>query len=268
MRSFSLLVFALAGAVGCSDGGRVSLVDGPLEDAGDASAKDAGGPSGDAANDAAMDDTCGDAPWVNLGLVVSALSATSTTPLQGATFTVSICSGRSTTSDAMGNVHGKISKSVPFYARLKRMGYADMLTPEQKYDADTSGVAISMLPAIFTALIPGFATDKSVVFIGAMKNGGTGECDKLDGISFAVPGHPEASLTYYSTDKIPMPVDGATSTTASGRASIAGLPPGAPLAITASKTGCVVETVHGPNTGRAALEAGYVSILGAWVHNP
>lgn len=274
MRTFVLAPFllaslgALASLASCSDGGRISLVGAATEDAGDAATHDAGDPSGDATTDVAMDDTCGAAPWVQVGLVVSALSANGTTPLAGAKFTVSLCAGRSTVSDATGNVHGKISKSVPFYARLQKTGYADMLTPEQKYEADTSGVAISMLPSLFTAFIPGFAADKSVVFIGAMKNGGTGDCDKLDGISFAVPGHPEASVTYYSTDQIPAPVGGATSTTTSGRASIAELPPGAPIAITGMKTGCVVETIHGVNTGRAALEPGFVSILGAWVHDP
>jgi hypothetical protein len=260
-----LIVLVIAG---CSDGGRISLVAGPLDDAGDATT-DASGVSGDdAANDAPQADTCGAEPWVEIDLVVGALSANGTSPLAGATFTTPLCPGKSRTSDTMGNIKGKLSKSVPFYGRLQSHAYTDMLTPEQQYDVDTTGVAVSMLPGIFTALIPGWGTDKSVVFLGAMKNGGTGACDAFDGIVFTVPGHPEAVLTYYSTDQIPAPVDGATSTTASGRASIAGLAPGPPVTVIATKTGCVVETKHGVNTGRAPLEAGFVSIMGAWIHNP
>lgn len=262
-----ILVGACAVLASCSDGGVITL--GPsATDAGDAATADASAPL-DSGAETSTTGECGPGPWVDIGLVVTALSAsTTTTPLLGATFTTPLCPGVSRTSDAMGNIQGKLAKSTPFYGRLQAKGYADMLTPEQKYDADTSGVKISMLPSIFTALIPGFASDKTVVFIGAQKNGGTGECDKLDGIVFSVPGHPEAVVTYYSADAIPAAVPGATSTTTSGRASIGGLAAGAPVAVSGAKPSCVVETIHGPNTGRAPLEVGFVSILGAWVSGP
>src|SRR5262249_5530093 len=151
-----------------------------------------------------------------------------------------------------------VSKGVPFYGRFEAKNYASMLTGEQRYDVDTSDVEVKILPGLFTTLIPGFGPDKTAIFVGAFKDGGHGACDALDGMRDRVLGHPEAIVTYYTKDAVPVPTS-LDATTESGRAAITGLAVGEPVTLTGAKPGCEVVFVHGTSTGRAPLEAGFVT---------
>jgi hypothetical protein len=192
------------------------------------------------------------------------------TPLPGAKFTSTQCPGVFTTSDANGNIRGQVTKDAVFYGRFENTGYTSMLTPEQTYDADDLAIGVQMLPALFTALIRGYDATKATVFIGAEADnghdGGSDPCDQLDGIQFSVDGHPELTPTYYAPGSIPTAITG-TATTTAGRASFAGIEPGEPLTITATKPGCSVTFVHAADTGRVPREAGYVTLIAAYVHD-
>jgi hypothetical protein len=264
-------LFALACA-GCSSSSSSAASDGGAADAGgslDAGAlgiTDASG-TGDAT---VPSDHCGAGPWVTLGITVSALGSNGAAgaPIAGATFTSPLCPGSSATSDANGRLVGHVSQSTPFYGRFDAPSYVSMLTPEQQYASDDDAITVTMLPPLFTSLVGGYDATKGTIFIGSFSDtghdGGTDPCDSMDGIQFAVQGHPEWTPTYYSAGSIPTATNG-TSTTTSGRASFAGLDVGEPVTLTGSKPGCVVTFVHGADTGRAPREAGYVTFIGAYV---
>jgi len=156
--------------------------------------------------------------------------------------------------------------STPLYGRITHDNYLPILTPEIAFDMDLAGFNLTMPPAIVATYIPGYAKGQPLIVIGAMKGGGTNACASLDGITFAVEGHPEAQILYFSTDQIPMSTGG-TATTTAGRASVAGLAPGEPVKITATKPGCTVDMTRAPQTGRAPREADYLSVIAAYVND-
>ena len=136
---------------------------------------------------------------------------------------------------------------------------------------DTSGVEIPLLPTLISFILPGYSSTSTTIFVEASSDvavdGGADAgdpCAALNGISFQVTGHPEATFTYYDTSSIPM-ATGGTSTTASGRAAITGLPANQLVTVTGTKTGCTVSLAEGVETGRAPLQAGYVTLMPAHV---
>ena len=177
---------------------------GPAPD-GDASVSPALDSGDDAGEAAAELRTCGAPPFVTLGIVVKAASASGMgTPIEGAKLTIApLCAHQSQLSAADGTITGRVSKGIPFYARFEAKGYAPTLSSEQKFDADKSPIVVPLPPSIFEVLIPSFTTKTTAVLIALMKGGGSGPCDALDGVSFAVDGHPEAQVTYYTSDAIP-----------------------------------------------------------------
>jgi hypothetical protein len=235
---------------------------------------DAGGTSSDASNggddtqaDAGtLSQTCGAPPYVTLGITLKALTGSGETPLPGARFTSPLCPDKYQVTDADGKLTGAITKGVTFYGRFEAKNYVKMLTPEQLYEADDPNVTASVPSALFSALIPGYDASKPTIFIGGFKDGGHGACDALDGAQYSVVNHPEVTVTYFSNDAIPQPTASAA-TTVSGRASITGLNVGEAVTLVGSKSGCEVVFKHGANTGRAPLEAGFITFIGAYVHD-
>ena len=189
-------------------------------------------------------------------------------PLPGAKFTTPLCPGKYIVSDDAGRLTGHISKGAAFYGRFEAAYYTNTLTPELLFDVDVKDYEVLIPPTIVAALVPDFGPDKTAILVGTKHNGGSGECDKFDGITLGVVGHPEANVTYYSTDQVPTPVPGATATTASGRAAIGGLAPGSPVVLEGTKAGCAVTMKRGEFTGRAPLEAGWLTLIAAFVGNP
>jgi hypothetical protein len=209
---------------------------------------------------------CGRPPYVTLGLLVRGGHVDgTTTPVEGATFTTPLCPGLTVTSDVNGRFTGRLSAGVPFYGRFIASGYVNTLTPEQKYDVDTADIKITLLPVLITALLPNYDATQPAIFLGVMKDTGVNACANLDGVSFQVVGHPEAVITYYSNDTIPQPIAGATATSAKGYASVSGLAAQDPVPIVATKPGCMVLTATGASTGRAPLEGGYITEIGAYL---
>ena len=211
-------------------------------------------------------DSCGTAPFVTLGIQVNGTGGSGDVPLPGAKFTTPLCPSSYKIADDAGKLTGSISKGVPFYGRFEAKNYVNLLTPEQIYEADDDTVTVSLPASLFSALIPGYDASKPTVFIGGFKDGGHGACDALDGIKYTVTGHPEVTITYYTPAAIPNPTTD-DFTSSSGRASIIGLALGEPVTLVASKPGCEVVFKHGANTGRAPLEANYITFIGAYVHD-
>ncbi len=275
----ALLAFpaAAAAVISCDDGGTLAVpVDASTAEAAKGDA--AGGPDGgtaDASSDApvveasAMADVCGPAPWVNLGIVVVALNLADPdgSVLPGATFTSPLCPGLEKVSDDAGVINGLISQGVRFYGSLTATGYISELAPEEVFDADSTGNRIEMLPQILSGLLPGYAADASEIVVAAEKTqDDAGACSSLDGITLSVAGHPEATVTYFSNDTIPVAVPDAGATTTRGFAAITGLTgTGQFVTLVGTKPGCTIVFARGPVTGRVPLENGFVSLMPAYV---
>jgi hypothetical protein len=214
-------------------------------------------------------DMCGDAPWVTLGILVVQLNIgnlDAATPLPGATFTSPLCPGLVKTSDEAGVIEGLVSKDVPFYGRLQAPGYISELTPEEIFDVDSTGNEVEMLSSLLEGvLFPGLDGGSTVIVIGAQKlDDDAGACSSLDGITFSVQGHPEATVYYLSADPIPQLTDAGV-TSSRGLAAITGLAGGQLVTLDAGKPGCHVLFVHGPLTGRVPLENGFASLMPAYL---
>lgn len=210
--------------------------------------------------------TCGAPPYVTLGIVVRAASAGGNgAVIAGAKLTTSLCPGTLRLSGDDGVIRGRVSKGVPFFARFEATSYVPTLISEQQFDADKDPIVAPLPPSLFTALVPGYDATKAAIVVGVTKDGGSGPCAALDGVSFQVEGHPEAKVTYFTADAIPAATTG-TTTTLAGRAVITGLPNVPLVTLTGTKTGCTVTFLKAPYTGRAPLEAGFLTLAPAYLH--
>ena len=235
--------------------------------AGDASAPGDGNDGGLGAEAAVADlPTCGAPPYVTLGIVVRAASAGGEgAVVAGAKLTTSLCPGTLRLSGDDGVIRGRVSKGVPFFARFEAKSFAPTLISEQTFDADKDPIVAPLAPSFFTALVPGYDATKAAIVVGVIKDGGSGPCDALDGVSLQVEGYPEAKVTYFTADAIPAATSG-TTTTVAGRAAITGLPDVPFVTLKGSKAGCAVTFLKAPYTGRAPLEAGFLTLAPAYLH--
>jgi hypothetical protein len=276
MRALSVRLLVLAAAVGfgsaaaavaaCSSGhgaqaestDAASTVDSP-------SSPDAG--LGEEAP--ASSNMCGSPPYVTLGIVVVGLSLTDPngTPLPGVELTSPLCPAVLQTSDEGGLIEGQVAEGKPFYAQLNASGYVPELTPEENFDASTTGIRVLMLPQLVQQiLLPTFdAGASTAIFLAAQATVEAGACASFDGITFTVPNHPEAQVTYFSNDPIPVPLPDAGATTTGGLAVVMGLAGGQLVSVAATKPGCSVDLQYGALTGRVPLEPGYITLDPAYV---
>jgi hypothetical protein len=273
-RNFLLGVCVCAAAalsalgIACGEAGNSAA---PRSDAGGNSAVDTGAPSNDAGaiEEDTVGDQCGQGPWVNVGLDTLAISLSSPDglPLSGVAFTSPLCPGVVRYSDDAGQVLGAISRDVPFYGRLQKTNYLPELTPEESFDAGQTGISFDMLPTLFgTVLQPPFSASASTILVSANSTvADAGSCSELDGVVFAVTGHPEAQVAYYAAGAIPTAIDGGTATSSRGLATISGLAPSQLVTVTATKPGCQVALASGASTGRVPVEAGFLSVIVAHV---
>ena len=233
-----------------------------------------GGDDGSGGDSGSSLATCGPPPYINLGVIVQAAS-TDKNPARvpGAVLTSPLCPDASFTADDNGAIQGLVTENVPFYGRFNANAFAATLSPEQEFDADVPELAISLPPSLLTAIVPGYDASKPTIFVEVLQDGGHdhdggASCNDPSGIALSVQGHPEAVVTYYSADSIPAPVNGATATTAGGKASIVGVDASAsPVTLVGTKTGCTVSFVKDTSTGRIPLENGYISIAGAYLRD-
>jgi hypothetical protein len=211
---------------------------------------------------------CGAPPWVTLSLFIDRfdLGSDGGTPLPGATLTPSLCPGLNATSDDAGLIVGRISEGVPFTASLTATNYIPELTPEEMLDADNTGPHLEMLPSLLQGLLPGFTAQSTAIVIEVDRpaaEADAGLCSQLDGVSFSVPGHPEAVVTYFAAGTLPQALADAGATTSSGLAAITGLATGLLVSPAGAKSGCTVSLEHGSLTGRVLVENGFASLATA-----
>jgi len=237
--------------------------------AGDDAAAD-GGATGDAADELVVSSSCGSPPYVTLGIVAVGLTVDNPdgAPLPGAKFTSPLCPSVVHYADDAGVIEGLVSANTPFYGRLASQGYISELVPEELVDADSTGHRIPMIPSFIEGVMfPGFDAGGSAAILVSMTTttGDGGACSAVDGVTITVPGHPEATVTYFSTDTIPAPVPDGGATTTRGLAAVEGLAPGQLVTLAATKAGCQVLFQYDTQTGRTPLETGYVSLMPAYL---
>jgi hypothetical protein len=266
----SALPGALLGVAACVSGGKAANP-GPVADA-TADVVDAGVDAAepDAVEELTVGDACGDAPYVTLGIYVVALSLGNLdgSPLQGAEFTSPLCPSLVKYSDEGGNILGQVSKDTPFYGRLQAADYVSELAPEEIFDADSTGHKIDMIPTLVASVfLPTFdASSEAAIVIAVQKAvDDAGACSAYDGITFTVPGHPEAVVTYFSSGTIPAPIPDGSATSTEGIAAITGLASGQLVTLAGTKPGCNVFLKYQTQTGRVPLETGFVSLMPAYV---
>jgi hypothetical protein len=217
---------------------------------------------------------CGAPPYVTLSLSVEAASTgDASTRINGATLTSPLCPDASFTSDADGGIVGLVTQDVAFYGRFNAAGYAPTLSPQELFDASLPTVAIALPPSLLTVIVPNYDNTKPLVLVDARLDTGSNHdgganCNDVSGVAYSVDGHPEAVITYYTSDSIPAPISGGTMTSEAGLASITGLDVGSsPISITGAKTGCTISFVKNGSTGEIPLENAYVSIAAAYLRN-
>jgi len=268
MKRLALLLVAAAASAGvafaCSSSSPSSGAT-PLADA-STGGDDTG--AADAGADVTVATTCGPSPWITLGVSLTGITLDDLdgAPAPGIEFTSSLCPGYVEYSDDAGMVEGQISANTPFYARLQGAGFLSELTPEEAFDASSSTNKLDLFTSLLGDLLPGFSAQSATVLLSVdVLVEDAGACSSSDGITITVPGHPEAQVTYYSTESLPTPIDGGTATTTRGLASIAGLAANQLVTLAATKPGCTVVFARPPLTGRTPLENGFASLMPAYL---
>ena len=239
MKRIALLFVAAAASAGAAFACSSSSSPGATAPAPDASAggDDAGSP--DATADVTSSTTCGPAPWIALGVSLTGITLADLdgSPAPGIEFTSSLCPGYAEYSDDAGTIEGQISANTPFYGRLQGVGFLSELTPEEIFDASSNGNSLDMYTSLLGDLLPGFSAQTAIVLMSVdVLVADAGACSSPDGVTITVPGHPEAVVTYYTTDSLPTVLDGGTATTTHGLASIAGLAGGQTVTLSAKAT--------------------------------
>jgi len=229
-----------------------------------------GAATGDAADELVVSSSCGSPPYVTLGIVAVGLTLDNPdgAPMPGAQFTSPLCPHVVHYADDAGVIEGQVSANTPFYGRLAAQGYIASLVPEELVDADSTGHRIPMIPQLIEGvLFPGLDAGGSAAIIVSLQTttDDAGACSALDGVTVSVPGHPEATVTYFSNGSLPTPVPDAGATTARGLAGITGLAPGQLVTLAGTKAGCQVLFQYDTQTGRTPLETGYVSLMPAYL---
>lgn len=170
--------------------------------------------------------------------------------IPNATVSFSTCPGFNLTTDADGAASTQVTQGVPYSPIYYANGHIGVIGAESPGASDTS-VSVALPRSTQTDVIPGYDKGKPFIQITLLASGAA-PCDKVDGVTLAVTGHPEAVVQYMSatwpSDKAP------ASTTASvgNTAFVTGLTGGI-VEVTGTKTGCTVSSKSSTQTGRFSL---------------
>jgi len=224
---------------------------------------------------AATSSDCGPGPYADvIGHVTEAVASGDPRPKEDVKITFSICPDKPFTTDADGTIHGKMTKNVAITLTAEHPDDIPSTYGEFTIAADTFEGSIGVVPKLFQSVVaPDFGPDKTLVafdiqyppgtFDAGVPDGGPSDpCQRSEGVTFAIPDHPEAKVVYFTTDSIPKPDPNATSTSTNGIASVTGLPDGLTISPVATKPGCHLNSAYAGFTGRAITKKGFGVIFG------
>ena len=218
--------------------------------------------------------TCGPGPYVHVH--TGALSYTTHLPLAGAIATASdACPDRQFVSDDTGFWDIEMTDGLAFDPRIVASGYITSRTGQSTTHSDLElGANNLFFPTTVEATwFPHLTASTPALLAVAFLAPGTqtnpsDPCSTRDGVTFAVTGHPEATIVYYGgTSQQPTPNPSLTATTSIGAAEVSGVAAsnGAEIELTATKATCPISFQSYPHTGKYTLEDGVLSLAGAFM---
>jgi len=209
---------------------------------------------------------CGPGPYVDFSLtpysrIIGELSKRQIN--EPVKVSMSACPEVKAETDAEGYADYKVTIGQPISFKFEGTG----LLPTRLFEMTPQSYTRAPAAYVFTneAMLPGYGADKGVIFVDVAA-AAKGTCVSEDEVTLTVDGHPDAVVTYYSASKPFAPVTGATATTGSGMASIAGVPVGSKVTIKGAKTGCDVALLAAPGT--VTVEAGTITHAAMLVRDP
>lgn len=216
---------------------------------------------------------CGPGPYGQLTGTAQELTADGTTRVKPeVVITADLCPGKTFTTGADGKATMQLTKSKPVIFTVDHPDDLPTRTAEYALENDVAEGFVALLPKIFRAVVaPEFGEDKTLFAMGIVFPAGTvipdagpdagppaDPCLRRDGVSYTVPGHPEAKVVYFNTDPVPKPDPAATATSTNGLARIDGVADGVTIEPVAAKAGCTVVAKQGGFTGRATAAKGFL----------
>jgi hypothetical protein len=213
---------------------------------------------------------CGPGPYADLiGHAYEAVASGDPRTKEDVTVTFSICPDKQFTTDANGTIRGRMTRGVPIVATAVHPDDIPATYGEFKIVDATFEGSVGLVPKLFQSVVaPDFGPDKTLVafqiqyppgtFDAGVPDGGpTDPCQRNEGVTIAIPDHPEAKVVYFTTDSIPKPDPSATATSTNGVATISGLPDGIVISPVATKPGCHLAAAYAGFTGRAFTKKGF-----------
>jgi hypothetical protein len=221
--------------------------------------------------DLAPSTSCGPGPYVHVHVGVA--SYVTHFPVVGAVATVEACPGQQFVTDDTGYWNVEMTAGLPFDPRVDARDFIPIRTGQSIATADIDLGAVALFPTDTAKWFPHLGASSPDLLVLTALPAGTkpdpaNPCTTKDGITFSVPGHPEAKVGYYGGTGLNPAVDPSlTATGTLGSAEIGGLSAtdGPTLQLMASKPGCDVSVVSWPHTGKYKLENGVLSIAGAFM---
>lgn len=218
---------------------------------------------------------CGPGPYANvIGHINEAVAAGDPRPKEDVKVTFSICPDKPFTTDADGTIRGRMTKNVPISFTADHPDDIPTKYAEFTVTRDLFEGSVLVVPKLFQSVVaPDFGPEKTLIafgvqypvgtFDGGVPDGGPADpCQRSEGITIAIPGHPEAKVVYFTTDSIPKPDLTATATSTNGVAKVEGLADGTTISPVATKPGCRLTPVYAGFTGRGTVKKGYGLIFG------
>lgn len=221
---------------------------------------------------------CGPGPYgTAIATIYEANTDGTGKPKPETTVTFDLCPTKTFTTGADGKATVQMTKNKPMIITIDHPDDIPTILPEWQLETDTFEGSAEIIPKLFRAAIaPEFNADNSVLglgvdfpagtFDGGVPDGGpTDPCQRREGVTFAITGHPEAKLTYFTTPpsgsmELPKPDPNATTTSEIGTAKVNGLPEDVFFEYSATKPGCTVNAKHDGFTGRAKLLKGFATL--------
>jgi hypothetical protein len=281
---FRLELVAMGLVVACSSSGRNGI---PSDGGGASSSSSSGGTDasnvedsggtaddGGGANDegGTKETACVLPPFVAYSAALSVLGANGGTGSpQGIQIGFTTCTGFYVTTDSTGHASTQLTQNTavtPFYTSTSILSMLGAETPA------TGDVAVTLTAFQQDVLgaVPGFAQDGGeaalIEVVLAADPSATGACASTSGVSLAVTGHSEATVSYMAAA---WPTDTTVSSTVASadgtRAFIGGIVGANKVAVTGTKSGCTVNLVTASQTGNFVLLAGSITVGTATVTN-
>jgi len=214
---------------------------------------------------------CGPGPYVKgVGTIYEFSATPPNKTKEGAVVTFTeLCPEKSFTSGADGTLTVDFTKGKPTRFKVEDPSDVPTFFGEFQADADFVGTAL-IVPKLFQGVIaPDWKQDSQAlvafgvtfpqgVFDGGVPDGGpTDPCERGEGVTFSVDGHPEAKVTYFTADAVPKPDPNGTATSTNPVAITLDLADGTAFTASATKAGCKLTAKQGVFTGNFKAEKGY-----------